>query len=112
MLDSYSAAINEVFMTAKENLNNSKPDSHSQSEDGKKTYSVQEIASILQISKSKSYEFCKEEHFKIIRIGRIIRISKPPLMNGLKAFCKQVEERTAWRLLLNVKINILWPIIM
>ena len=63
-------------MTAKENLN-PKPDSHSQNEGGKKTYSVQEIADILQISKSKAYELCKEHSFKVIRIGRILRVSKP-----------------------------------
>lgn len=73
-------------MTAKENLINPKPDSHSQNEDGKKTYSVQEIANILQISKSKSYELCKEEHFKIIRIGRIIRVSKPSFDEWLESF--------------------------
>lgn len=55
-------------MTANKNLN-PKPDSHSQNEDGKKTYSVQEIANILQISKSKSYEVCKESRFKTIKIG-------------------------------------------
>ncbi len=43
----------------------------------KKTYSVQEIADILQISKSKAYELCKQPDFKLVRLGRIIRISKP-----------------------------------
>lgn len=72
-------------MTAKE-YPNPKPDSHSQCEGGKKTYSVQEIADILQISKSKSYELCKEKQFKIIRIGRIIRISKPSFDEWLESF--------------------------
>ena len=72
-------------MTANENLN-PKPDSHSQNEDGKKTYSVQEIANILQISKSKSYELCKESRFKTINIGRIIRISKPSFDEWLESF--------------------------
>ena len=42
----------------------------------KRTYSVPEIADILQISKSKAYELCKNPDFKVIRLGRIIRISK------------------------------------
>ena len=42
----------------------------------KKTYSVHEIADILQISKSKAYELCRQPEFKIIRLGRTIRISK------------------------------------
>lgn len=42
----------------------------------KKTYSVHEIAEILQISKSKAYELCREPEFKVIRLGRTIRISK------------------------------------
>lgn len=43
----------------------------------KKTYSVLEIAEILQISKSKAYELCRQQpEFKVIRLGRTIRISK------------------------------------
>lgn len=42
----------------------------------KKTYFVLEIADILQISKSKAYELCRQLEFKVIRLGRTIRISK------------------------------------
>ena len=42
----------------------------------KKTYSVHEIAQILQISRSKAYELCRQPDFKVIRLGRTIRISK------------------------------------
>ena len=42
----------------------------------KKTYSVTEIAEILEISRSKAYELCQHADFKVIRLGRIIRISK------------------------------------
>ena len=42
----------------------------------KKTYSVLEIAGILEISKSKAYELCKNADFKVVRIGRTIRVSK------------------------------------
>lgn len=42
----------------------------------KRTYSVPEIAETLQISKSKAYELCKESHFRVIRLGRTVRISK------------------------------------
>lgn len=42
----------------------------------KKTYSVHDIAQILQISRSKAYELCRQPDFKVVRLGRTIRISK------------------------------------
>ena len=48
----------------------------SQTHREKKTYSVQEIADILQISKTKAYDLCKNPEFRIIRLGRTIRASK------------------------------------
>jgi excisionase family DNA binding protein len=42
----------------------------------KRAYSVQEIAEILSISRSKAYELCNSDEFKTIRIGRSLRISK------------------------------------
>lgn len=48
----------------------------SQTHREKKTYSVQEIADILQISKTKAYGLCKNPEFRIIRLGRTIRVSK------------------------------------
>ena len=48
----------------------------SQTHREKKTYSVQEIADILQISKTKAYDLCKNPDFRIIRLGRTIRVSK------------------------------------
>lgn len=41
-----------------------------------RTYSVLEIADILQISKSKAYALCKESLFKSVKIGKYVRISK------------------------------------
>ena len=41
-----------------------------------RTYSVQEIADILRISRSKAYELCLKPEFRVIRLGRTIRISK------------------------------------
>lgn len=49
---------------------------YSQENKDKKTYSVLEVADILQISKSKAYELCRQPEFKVIRLGRTIRISK------------------------------------
>ncbi len=43
----------------------------------KRTYSVQEIANILQISKSMAYTLCKNAPFKTVKIGKYVRISKP-----------------------------------
>lgn len=40
------------------------------------TYSVDDIAAILGISKSSAYELCKKGLFKTLRIGRIIRINR------------------------------------
>ena len=48
----------------------------SQAVNEKKTYSVLEVADILQISKSKAYELCKNAEFKVVRLGRTIRVSK------------------------------------
>jgi len=42
----------------------------------KKTYTVMEIAALLQISKSKAYNICGQNLFTIIRVGRAVRISK------------------------------------
>ncbi len=57
---------------AVENANNS---CHTNAEKG--TYSVQEIAEILQISKSMAYAVCKDAPFKTVKIGKYVRISKP-----------------------------------
>lgn len=43
---------------------------------GKRTYSVDEIRSIQNIGRRKAYELCNSGEFKIVRIGRTIRISK------------------------------------
>lgn len=40
------------------------------------TYTVQDIAKILNVSKTTSYAIVREGNFKVIRIGRVIRISK------------------------------------
>ncbi|MBQ7769499.1 MAG: helix-turn-helix domain-containing protein [Oscillospiraceae bacterium] len=43
---------------------------------GKRTYSVDEIRAILNISRRKAYELCNSGSFKIVRVGRTIRVSK------------------------------------
>ena len=42
----------------------------------KRTYTVEEIAYILGIGRTSAYILVKEGHFKIVRIGNAIRISK------------------------------------
>lgn len=42
----------------------------------KRTYSVQEIAEILQISRSMAYNLCNQSLFKTVKVGKYIRISK------------------------------------
>ena len=43
----------------------------------KRTYSVQEIAAILQISRSMAYNLCKQSLFKTVKVGKYVRVSKP-----------------------------------
>lgn len=42
----------------------------------KRTYTVAELATILQIGRSKAYDLCNQNLFRIIKIGRAVRISK------------------------------------
>lgn len=42
----------------------------------KRTYSVEEIAAMLDISMTSAYRLIKRGHFNIVRIGTSIRISK------------------------------------
>ena len=42
----------------------------------KRTYTVIEVAGILNIGKNKAYNLTKNANFKVIRIGNSIRISK------------------------------------
>ena len=42
----------------------------------KRTYTVEEIAAIIGIGRTSAYQLVKEGHFKMIRIGNAIRISK------------------------------------
>ena len=46
-------------------------------ENEKRTYSVQEIADILQISRSMAYNLCSKSLFKTVRVGKYVRVSKP-----------------------------------
>ena len=42
----------------------------------KRIYTVEEVADILSIGRTSAYSLVKEGHFKIVRIGNAIRISK------------------------------------
>jgi len=42
----------------------------------KRVYTVDEVASILNIGRASAYLLVKENHFKIVRIGNAIRVSK------------------------------------
>lgn len=42
----------------------------------RRTYTVEEVARILGIGRTSAYILVKEGHFKIVRIGNAIRISK------------------------------------
>ena len=60
----------ELYMAVEEmNLN-------TQANSEKRTYSVQEIAEILQISRSMAYNLCKQSLFKTVKVGKYVRVSK------------------------------------
>ena len=42
----------------------------------RRTYTVDEIAAILNIGRTSAYLLVKEGHFKVVRIGNAIRVSK------------------------------------
>ena len=42
----------------------------------KKTYTVMEIAEMLGIGRTAAYNLVKENHFKVVKIGAAIRVSK------------------------------------
>ena len=42
----------------------------------KRTYTVLEVAEILNIGKNKAYTLIKNANFKVVRIGNSIRVSK------------------------------------
>lgn len=63
-------------MTANENATLTTSFSRHQEEQEKRTYSVQEVAKILQVSRSKAYQLCDGKEFKILKLGRLVRISK------------------------------------
>ena len=51
----------------------------------KRTYNVGEIAELLSISRSAAYVLVREGHFKTVRIGTAIRISKASFDKWLDA---------------------------
>lgn len=61
----------ELYMAVEETNNTIQANSE------KRTYSVQEIADILQISRSMAYNLCRQNIFKIVKIGKYVRVSKP-----------------------------------
>ena len=50
---------------------------NTQANSEKRTYSVQVIAEILQISRSMAYNLCKQSLFKTVKVGKYVRVSKP-----------------------------------
>lgn len=52
----------------KKTENNTKPNS--------RTYTVDEIADMLGISRSSAYKLVKQDDFSVVRIGNSIRVSK------------------------------------
>ena len=53
--------------------------------DEKRIYTVEEIAKILNISRTFAYTLVKENHFKSVKIGAAIRISKKSFDEWLDA---------------------------
>lgn len=55
----------------------------------KETYTVKEIADILEISTKSAYLLLDEHYFSFVRVGRIIRISKRSFDNWLNSDAEQ-----------------------
>ena len=53
-----------------------------------RTYTVDDIAKMLNIGRTSAYNLAKEGHFKIIRIGNAIRISKKSIDEWLDDISK------------------------
>ena len=51
----------------------------------RRTYTVEEIAKILNIGRTSAYSLVKEGHFKVVRVGNAIRISKKSFDEWLDA---------------------------
>lgn len=49
----------------------------------KETYTVKEVSEILGISMKTAYRLIKEDYFPIVKVGRVIRISKKSFDNWL-----------------------------
>lgn len=52
---------------------------------GRRTYKVEDIAEILNIGRTSAYNLVKEGHFKVVRIGNAIRVSKKSFDEWLDA---------------------------
>ena len=50
-----------------------------------RTYKVEDIAEMLNIGRSSAYALVKEGHFKVVRVGNAIRISKKSFDEWLDA---------------------------
>lgn len=50
-----------------------------------RTYTVEDIAKILGIGRTSAYSLVKEGHFKVVRIGNAIRVSKKSFDEWLDA---------------------------
>lgn len=50
--------------------------SNPKAQETKMTYTVMEIADMLGIGRTSAYNLVKENHFKVVKIGAAIRVSK------------------------------------
>ena len=54
-----------------------------------RTYTVEQIAAMLNIGRTTAYQLVKQEEFRIVRIGNAIRVSK-------KSFDEWLESLELW----------------
>ena len=54
-----------------------------------RTYTVEQIAAMLNIGRTTAYQLVKQEEFRIVRIGNAIRVSK-------KSFDEWLESLDLW----------------
>lgn len=58
---------------------------HERGSSDRRTYTVEEIAEILGVGRTSAYRLVKQEHFRTVKIGTAIRISKKSFDNWLNS---------------------------
>ena len=61
-----------------------------------RTYTVEDVAAMLNIGRTSAYTLVKEGHFKTVRIGTAIRISKKSFDEWVVSSIGPVDKKEIW----------------